>query len=135
MPGSQGYRDGLINARARAPYIDPGYRRQLSEGARLEMDADELQSELASLQEKFPNASFTLGADGRPTVRVTAGSNRRTHIGSPDMRAFFVSPDRSSSRSSARRLRLASKGFGNPVAPLQLRIPTRELQGRSTATG
>lgn len=69
MPGSSAYRDGVLNILARSPYVDPNYRRALVESAKINLDADELQAQLADLQEKFPGASFTIGTDGRPTIR------------------------------------------------------------------
>lgn len=71
LPGSAEYRDGLLNIAARHPYVDPQFRRTLFEGSKIQMDADELQGELAQLQAQNPNASITLGADGRPTFRVS----------------------------------------------------------------
>lgn len=69
MPGSATYRDSVLNILARSPYVDPNYRRALVESAKINLDADELQAQLADLQEKFPGASFTIGPDGRPTIR------------------------------------------------------------------
>lgn len=71
LPGSTEYRDGLLNIAARHPYVDPQFRRSMFEGTKIQMDPDEIQGVLADIQAKNPNASITLGPDGRPTIRIS----------------------------------------------------------------
>ena len=72
LPGSSEYREGVLNLGARHPYVEPGFRRGVYEGAKLQMDADEIQAELADIQAKSPGAAVTIGPDGRPTIRAAA---------------------------------------------------------------
>lgn len=72
LPGSSEYREGVLNLGARHPYVDPGWRRTVYEGARVEMDADDIQAELADIQAKNPGAAVTLSPEGRPTIRQPA---------------------------------------------------------------
>lgn len=72
MPGSREYREGVLNLGARHPYVEPGFRRGVYEGAKIQMDADEIQAELADIQAKSPGAAVTIGPDGRPTIRASA---------------------------------------------------------------
>lgn len=71
-PGTKGYRDGLLNALAHAPNINPGFRSTLVDQAGIKMDANELQQTLAGLKETNPNASFTVGSDGKVTIHQPA---------------------------------------------------------------
>jgi hypothetical protein len=72
LPGSSEYREGVLNLGARHPYTEPGFRRGVYEGAKITMDADEIQAQLADIQAKNPGAAVTLSPDGRPIVRGKA---------------------------------------------------------------
>jgi len=72
LPGSQQYRDGVVNLGMRHPYINPALRRTAYEGAKIQMDADEMQGVLADIRANNPDASVTIGPDGRPTIRLPA---------------------------------------------------------------
>jgi hypothetical protein len=85
LPGSSQYRDGILNLGARHPYVDSAFRRGVYEGAKIQMDADDIQSELAELTAQNPNASFTIGPDGRPTVRVQAAKPKPTQSAKIDL--------------------------------------------------
>lgn len=84
MPGSSEYREGVLNLGARHPYVEPGFRRGVYEGAKIQMDADEVQSTLADLQAKFPGAAVTIGPDNKPTIRVPAKKSESQSSGRMD---------------------------------------------------
>jgi hypothetical protein len=67
LPGTQAYRDGMVRLVGKHPYIDREVRDVFLQGIGI-TDPDDLQAQIAELQERFPDRKVSLSATGKPIV-------------------------------------------------------------------